>query len=470
MTSRNAAVLRPTPSQAQLLGLLLDQMLEFQGGVPYLKFRSTQVAHWDALDSMEAEGWLKREGDFYFVQSTILPEIETPAAQKRLADIERIYDALRQQYLLTQQEPYKVADLALATGLPPAVVVQVLRHMLDTVNWHMGSALDLPLDGAYVCPGEKILQFDSFTALAAKVRSWRRAPNFFPGQLADAEAAEADPVATVPRHAPTPLISAWPPARSCLQGFRFDEIKDIAGLAGFDVTAAADLVQRSGSNVTKGQLLAVIDRQLRDMDAQQTARFLAIVMEEILSREPDTEARLSEYLSRLGWSFVEGKLLPVALFDANALEDMPADAHPDLLKAAQRLRDGDLGGAISAAAGAVDAAVAKVYQEANLGDPTRATFQEGCKRALAARGILVELEDRLAELAWQPNDAALFARNLEGALGRGAYVMQTLRSHMGDVHGSKPILRALVFDSLRWAELLVGALVVKPAASELPRQ
>lgn len=41
----------------------------------------------------------------------------------------------------------------------------------------------------------------------------------------------------------------------------------------------------------------------------------------------------------------------------------------------------------------------------------------------------------------------------------GAYVMQTLRSHMGDVHGTKSILRSLVFDCLRWAELLVGSLV-----------
>jgi hypothetical protein len=74
------------------------------------------------------------------------------------------------------------------------------------------------------------------------------------------------------------------------------------------------------------------------------------------------------------------------------------------LKAAKRWRDCDLGGAISAA-------VAKVYREASLGDPTRAMFQEGCKRAMAARGILVDLAGRLPELQWQPNDAVLFARN-----------------------------------------------------------
>lgn len=61
-------------------------------------------------------------------------------------------------------------------------------------------------------------------------------------------------------------MSAWPPVRSCLQDFKFDAIKDIAGLAGFDVTAAADLVQGSGTMVSKGQLLAAIDSQLRAMD------------------------------------------------------------------------------------------------------------------------------------------------------------------------------------------------------------
>jgi len=463
MNSPTSLAAQPTPSEAELLGQLLDQMLDRNGGVPYYKFRSAHVPRWAELDQMEAKGWLKRDNDHYFVQSTAVPLIDTPAAHRLLADIECIYAALREQYLLTQQEPYMVTDLAAVTGLPPDTVVLVLRRMLDTVNWHMGSSLDVQLEDAFVCPGEKILQFSTFKELAANVRSWQREPNFFPSVLVDREPPAAALAVTVPRYSPTPLVGAWPPARTCLQTFRFDEIKDIAGLAGFDVTAAAELVQRSGYSVNKGQLLAAIDLQVRDMDAQQAARFLTILMEEMLSREPEAEAQLSDHLSRLGWSFIDGKLLPVALFDANAMEDMPTDAHPDLLKAAQRLRDGDLGGAISAAAGAVDAAVAKVYQEANLGDPTRASFQEGCKRALEARGILVGLEDRLAELDWQPKDAVPFARSLESALVKGAYVMQTLRSHMGDVHGSKPILRALVFDSLRWAELLVGALFVKPA-------
>ena len=56
------------------------------------------------------------------------------------------------------------------------------------------------------------------------------------------------------------------------------------------------------------------------------------------------------------------------------------------------------------------------------------------------------------------SDVTPFRKNFEGALNQGAYVMQTLRSKMGDVHGTKPILKPLVFDSLKWVELMVRAL------------
>lgn len=464
MIAPDSAASRPTPSQAQLLGLLLDQMLERRGGVPYYKFRSAHFQRVPELELMETEGWLKRDNDLYLVQTTIFPLIDTEAARRLMADIERIYAALREQYLLTQQAPVKIASLAAATQLSSDAILDSLRLMLDTTLWQMGSSLTLPIEEASISPAESILQFGSYADLAARVRSWRPATNFFPGALAASETGKpSSTTETAPPRLLMPVIRAWPPARSCLQAFKFDEIKEIAGLAGFDVTAAAHLVQGEPVNSTKGQLLAVIDAQLRGMDTWETSRFLTALMEEMLRRSPAAEEKLAEYLNRLGWTFIDGKLLPVALFDGDALDDMPADAQPDLLKAAQRLRDGDLCGAISAAAGAVDAAVARVYEQEQLGDPTRASFQEGCKHALGARGVLVDLEGKLTGLGWEVKDAFQFTKNLESALIKGAFVMQTLRSHMGDVHGSKPILRALVFDSLRWAELLVGALVVKPS-------
>lgn len=260
------------------------------------------------------------------------------------------------------------------------------------------------------------------------------------------------------------VLRAWPAVRACLQEFRFDDIKEIAGLAGFDVTVAAHLVQKSQGGATKGQLMSVIDEQVGTMDSHARHHFLTILVEEILRRRSEMQEKLSEYLSRLGWSFVYQTLVPLEVFDTSILADTPDESHKDLLKAAQRLRDGDLGGAISAACGAVDAATSKVYDERSLGDPTKASFQERCKRAALAKGVMIELDRQLDALGWPQADVSPFKKNLEGALNQGAYVMQTLRSHMGDVHGTKPILRSLVFDCLRWAELIIGALVERPDA------
>jgi len=258
------------------------------------------------------------------------------------------------------------------------------------------------------------------------------------------------------------LLRAWPAVRACLQEFSFYDIKEVAGLAGFDVTSTAHLVQKAQGGATKGELMSAVDEQVSQMGPHSRRRFLTILIEEVLRRRPAAQEKLSEYLSRLGWSFVNQTLVPLEVFDIDRFTDTPDESHRDLLKAAQRLRDGDLGGAISAACGAVDAATSKVYEELDLGDPTKASFQERCKRAITAKGVLTNLDRQLDVIGWPRTDVMPFKKNLEGALNQGAYVMQTLRSHMGDVHGTKPILHSLVFDCLRWAELLVGALVERP--------
>ena len=184
-----------------------------------------------------------------------------------------------------------------------------------------------------------------------------------------------------------------------------------------------------------------------------------MLIEEILRRKPETRGNLSEYLSRLGWTFSHGIISAVQVFDPDDLLELPRESHKDLRKAAQRFRDGDLSGAISAASGAVDAATGAVYQQEKLGNPAQASFQERCKRASAAKGVMPKLAQQLQSLGWQEAEVDRFKKNFEGALNQGAYVMQTLRSKMGDVHGSRPILRPLVFDCLKWAEIVVNSLV-----------
>lgn len=256
----------------------------------------------------------------------------------------------------------------------------------------------------------------------------------------------------------TSLVQAWPAIRACLQAFSFYETKDIVGLAGLDVTALSHLEQKDEKGASKGQLMTAIDGVFGRMVPKDQSRFLTILTEEILRRKPDSQQALSENLSRLGWAFSEGVLAPIEIFDLGDLAGLPKESQQDFLKAVQRFRDGDLSGAISAACGAVDSATSLVYQQAQLGDPGGASFQERCKRASSAKGVIPAMEQQLRELGWSENEVVPFKKNFEGALTQGAFVMQTLRSKMGDVHGTKPIIKPLVFDSLKWAELLVRSL------------
>lgn len=259
------------------------------------------------------------------------------------------------------------------------------------------------------------------------------------------------------------LSDAWGAIRACLGTLYFHDIKQVVGLAGLDTTRIAHIDEKlmsdgTSKRPTKGALLAGIEQVYAEMGEDKRRRFLATAAEEIVKQKPGVRVDLEEYLRRLGWQWVDNALIPVGLFDTADLAELPEEPRADLLKAAQRFRDGDLSGAISAACGAVDAATSLIYEAAGLGDPEDASFQERCNCALKARGIIAETEIHLGALGWDVADTKPFAQNLKGALNQGAYVMQTLRAKMGDVHGTKPILKPLVFDSLKWAEILVRTL------------
>jgi len=255
------------------------------------------------------------------------------------------------------------------------------------------------------------------------------------------------------------MNQAWNALRATLQNdFSFYDIKEIVALAGFDLTSIAHLEQKAGGGASKGQLMTGIDQGLNGFDEESEKRFIAVVAEEVLKRKPDSRQLLYENLSRLGWSLCGNTVIPIEILDVSTLSKLPSESQEDLTKAAQRLRDGDLSGAITSACGALDAATSAIYNSASLGDPTRASFQERCKQALMASGVIPKLEKNLRGLGWNDNNIAMFQKNFEGAMNQGAYVMQTLRSRMGDVHGTKPILKSLVFDCLKWAELILRAL------------
>jgi len=255
------------------------------------------------------------------------------------------------------------------------------------------------------------------------------------------------------------INSAWSAVSAVLKNkFSFYDIKEIVGLAGFDSGKIAHLVQRSGSSVSKGQLITAIDRGLSDFTDESKRHFLNIVVEELLERNPAVEGQLETYLSRLGWHVIDGVVLSIEILDRNDLEELDALAREDLVKSAKRFRDGDLSGSLSAACGAVDSVTTKIYHDKGLGDAAKASFQERCKVALNNVGVFSAISDELKDLEWKDSGVIPFNKNLEGSLNQAAYVMQSLRANMSDVHGTKPVMKPLVFDSIKWAQIIVRLL------------
>jgi len=255
------------------------------------------------------------------------------------------------------------------------------------------------------------------------------------------------------------INTVWNALRAILQNnFSFYEIKEIVALAGFDVTTIAHLEQKAGGGASKGQLMTGIDKRYAEIPVDEKRHFINIAIEEVIKRKPGLEENLENYLSRLGWTVVNGTVIPIEVFDAAELPELPEEAKTDLVKAAGRFRDGDLSGAISSACGAVDSVTSKIYVEKDLGDVGKASFQERCKISIKKSGIFSNIERELKELGWEESAISLLLKNYEGALNQAAFVMQKLRSGMSDVHGTKPSLRPLVYDSIKWAMLLVRVL------------
>ena len=258
---------------------------------------------------------------------------------------------------------------------------------------------------------------------------------------------------------PASLNQAWGALRVVLKdAFSSYEIKDLVGLAGIDVTRLARLEQRAGGGASKGQLITALDLEIAQLDHAVKSRLLNHLAEEVVRQRPIQIEPLEDYLERLGWQLADGKLVPIDVFDISELVELPDVSRTDLLKAAARLRDGDLSGALGAACAAVDSATNAAYAKHELGPPSKDSFQTRCTKALRAKNTISRLLAELTGMGWAEADAQRLSQNLQGALNQGAYVMQALRSGMSDVHGSKRALSSLVYDSLKWAALIVRML------------
>jgi hypothetical protein len=250
----------------------------------------------------------------------------------------------------------------------------------------------------------------------------------------------------------------WGPLRSLLRerctAYR---LVQIVSRSGIDVSRLADIPLTQNTS-DKNALIALVDQMYAVLGASDKQRFLTTVTEELLEEKPELEPLLEKYLRRLGWKVHDGMVVPVDVFDVDDLPLLPCESHQDLLKASQRVRDGDLTGAISASCGAVDVTTSAVYFQHSLGDPGTESFQNRVGKALEAVGVYQKLKEELVGIGWDESNATILVNNVKKALNQGAYVLQKLRSDMGDVHGSHPVIEALVYYATKWAILSVRLL------------
>ncbi len=232
----------------------------------------------------------------------------------------------------------------------------------------------------------------------------------------------------------------------------------IVSPTGIDVRAISEY-SSSVSSQDKDKVIKEIEATYYALSEDKKEQFLEIIVEEIVGQCPEKVSQLTQKLERLGWTVYEGSLVQIEVLDITELPELPKEAREDLIKAAIRYRDGDLSGAVTSSCGAVDSVTARIYQEMpKLDKPGDASFQEKVVKSLREKQITNNIQDDLVSLGWQERDAEIFIKNLEGSINQAAYVMQTLRSKMGDTHGTKPTLKPIVYDTIKWAQIITRLL------------
>jgi hypothetical protein len=259
------------------------------------------------------------------------------------------------------------------------------------------------------------------------------------------------------------LIELWGPIRAAMEeNLSFSKINRVVASAAFNMFKISFLSQQKGGGKfdTKATLLKHIDYVFGDeMSNDKKEKFLRIVVEEACNLSMEFASYLNEKLNRLGWQYIEGKLIPIELLESYDLKSVPDSSRPDLAKAAARFLDGDLTGAITSACGAVESACAEIYKLKNLGNISNdKSFQTKVIKAIKANGKLDKIRSNLISLGWDSKDAKQIYENLSKSLNQAAFVMQSLRSRMGDVHGSKESLKPIVYDSIKWAMIITSIL------------
>jgi hypothetical protein len=249
----------------------------------------------------------------------------------------------------------------------------------------------------------------------------------------------------------------WGPVESLIFELNSDQVQDIISSSGLVINWHLTKEQSYSHTTRKREFRQRINQEYLNLSSKDREQFILNVVRSLVNVNIEFKERLNDYLKNIGWLFVEDKLIKIDILDPKDLEFIPSFSKSEITKASERIQT-DLSGSITSSCGSIESACFEIYKKYNLGDIGSASFQEKIKKSLAAIKFFERLKNDLQNIDWNSNDAEIFCKNFEGSINQIAYVMQSLRSNMGDTHGSKPVINTLVFDTIKWAIIILSIL------------
>lgn len=250
--------------------------------------------------------------------------------------------------------------------------------------------------------------------------------------------------------------------RSRLNSLSVQNIRNTAAAAGIDVSQITAKAEARTGLGSRAEVMPAVDRLFGQLSRDAKKAALRVLADQLATGNSEDERQVQEVLGRHGFQFIDGSFVPVGLLDAREARFLPASSASELARAMTRLAKGDESGAITAACGAVDVATQTVYERDGLGDPGRVAFQAKVNTALNHLRVFEKMKDEIKGIGVSEEDANSIVENLREATNAAAQALQVARRSMGDVHGSKPGLRAVAYEITKWAAAISGLLRVEP--------
>lgn len=156
-----------------ILTRILEDSTKSASGIEAIRFRADHASHLDLLDLLEAERYIDKRQELYFVRLGTLIEIadRTQRVDSLLFLCEFVFRELRKHYLDLPGEPIDFEALVDRVEQPKRKVSIGLMHITESMIL-AGWATDSDGEFTSVTPHERILKFDTFADVVKSQRNF----------------------------------------------------------------------------------------------------------------------------------------------------------------------------------------------------------------------------------------------------------------------------------------------------------